>query len=218
MGVKVVLIGRVGVSVGERCVMMPVAVSTVRHRDVRVLVVGIVMPVGVFMLHREVQVLVRVALAQMQPDAGEHQSGTRPYPRARVALAHRDRQQRAYEWRQREDRSGAGRAKSPLREQIQAQAETVAARTEREQPDQRPGRWPGVAGHRGQNGGGRCAQQGLEHHHLARIACGQWTRQGIFNAPSQGGRQDRQQSEQGHRPLRSPSIASAMPPSVNAAS
>ena len=121
----------------QRRVPVPVAVRALGHRLVPVVVMPIVVPVRVFVLQRLVRVLVAVRLGQVQHHAGQHQRAAQRHPAAGRAVAQRQRQRRADEGREGEDRTGARRAEGTLRQQVEAQAQAVAGGADGEQAQRR---------------------------------------------------------------------------------
>jgi hypothetical protein len=81
----------------QRLVAMAVAVRTLGHWLMLVVVMPIVMPMRVFVLQRLVFVFVAVRLGQVQQHAGEHQPAAQRHPAAGRAVAQQQRQRRADE-------------------------------------------------------------------------------------------------------------------------
>ena len=108
----------VRMDVRHRIVPMPMAVWAGRQQFVRMLVVAVVVRVRVFVFERLMDVLMRVALGQMQQHAGQHQQRTGAKPYRRAALAQRIGDGGADEGRKRKYRTGACCAEFALRQKI----------------------------------------------------------------------------------------------------
>ena len=102
----------------HRIVSMPMAVCAGRHQVVRMLVVAVVVRVRMLVFERLMDVLMRVALGQMQEHAGQHQQRTGAKPYRRAALAQRIGDGGADERREREHRPGACCAEFALRQKV----------------------------------------------------------------------------------------------------
>ena len=111
-------IRHVRMTVLHRLVLVPMAVCTRRQQVVRMLVVAVVVRVRVFVFERLMDVLMRLALGQMQQHAGQHQQRTGAKPYRRAALAQRIGDGGADERREREHRPGACCAEFALRQKV----------------------------------------------------------------------------------------------------
>ena len=118
MPVRVMRVRHMRMNMRYRIVSMPMAVCARRHQVVRMLVVAVVMRVRMLVFERLMDVLMRVALGQMQQHAGQHQQRAGDKPHGRAALAQRIRNRGADERREREHRTGACGAELALRQKI----------------------------------------------------------------------------------------------------
>ena len=114
---------------------MPVAVRAARHRVVRVVVMAVVVPVRMLVVQHLVCMDMPVRLGQMQHHAKHHQQASGRHDPTAAAVAQRDRDRGPDERREGEHRARARGTERPLREQIEAQAKSVARRADHEQTD-----------------------------------------------------------------------------------
>ena len=87
MTMRVVLVRHVRVRVTHGFMPVSVAVRPGRHQRMDMTVVAIIVHVRMLMFQRLVNVAVRVALGQVQHDAGRHQRGAGQHPDGAAALA-----------------------------------------------------------------------------------------------------------------------------------
>ena len=78
MAVLMVQVGHMGVCMRQRFVLVPMAVSPLRHHLVHMGVVAIVVGMRVLMLKRLVGMLVRMKLHQVKSDTRQHQRPAHP--------------------------------------------------------------------------------------------------------------------------------------------
>ena len=129
----VVHVGRVLVRVRDLSVHVTVRVLTDEWRVVFVVVMTIVMTVRVLVLGGLVHVRMPVLLGRMQIDTNTEADGGNRGKDCRVAVAENPRDASSDERREREHGSGTRCTDAALREQIEAQAETVTRRPAHEQ-------------------------------------------------------------------------------------
>ena len=111
-------IRHVWMTVLHRLVLVPMTVCCSGRRGVRVQMVAVVVRVRMLVFERLMDVLMRVALGQMQQHAGQHQQRAGAEPHGRATLAQRIGNRGADEGRKREYRTGACCAEFALRQKI----------------------------------------------------------------------------------------------------
>ena len=129
---RVVRVGDVRVNVPCWLVRVAVAVRALGHQRVRVVVVPVVVTVGVLMRFGVVLVLMSVRLGQVQADPREHQRTAGRHPPAQGPVAQSDREHCADERREGKHRPRARGPDCALRQQVQTQAQAVAAGADHE--------------------------------------------------------------------------------------
>ena len=137
MPVRMVFVRHMAVRMPDRFMPVQVTVHADHLGDVDVAMVPVVMAVSMFMLDRVVHVLVPMRLGQMQHDACDHEPCTGQHPDAAAALAQRERQCGTEKRGEREDRRGARGTERALREQIEAQAQSVPGGPDQQQAQRR---------------------------------------------------------------------------------
>ena len=136
---SVVGIRDVGVTVPRRFMPMRVAVRSVGHGVVSVVVVAVVVPVGVLVLLRVVLMLMLVGFGKVQGNAQQHQKPAHTDAPGDRLIAQGESQSSADEGRKRENGTGPGGAELPLSKKVEAQAQAVAGRPDSQQPSCRAG-------------------------------------------------------------------------------
>ena len=116
-----VLVGRVVVLVLEERVVVRVRMRAGDRRIVDVVVMAIVVAVQVRVIDRRVHVAVAVPLRRVEQNAEPEQRRGRADRRGERAIAERDPDRRAHEWRECEHGARARGADRTLREQVQPQ-------------------------------------------------------------------------------------------------
>jgi len=129
MPMRMVVVRHVRVRVPHRLVPMHVAVSGHGRRMI-VRVMQVVMAVGMLVLDRFMQMLVRMPLGQVKQDACQHQPGACHQPEAAVAFAEKKGDHRPDEGREGEYRACAGGTERPLRKQVEAKTQPVTGRSD----------------------------------------------------------------------------------------
>ncbi len=185
---------RVRMRVGALFVLMHVRVFTFGHRIVHVVVMPIVVVVRVIVREGRVRVPVLVMLGCVKPHPKAHERG-RAEEHGRRGLSHRERDERAHERRRREHRRGARSAQTPLRKQVETQAEPKTQGATRENADRRPQARHGVGKSEREGARERTTERGFRQHDGAGVALGQRTRQRIVERPSHGRQQNRREPE-----------------------
>lgn len=127
MPMQVMRIRHMRVGMGLRFMLMPVAVCPFGLGAVCVVMVTVGVVVRMFVVQRGMLMGMAMRLHQVQQDAAQHEQATGADPQADRAVAHGQRQHRANKRCKREHRPGAGGAKGALRQQVKAQAQTVAS-------------------------------------------------------------------------------------------
>ena len=145
MPVSVMVVRHVGVHMPRRLVAVQVAVLTDRQRFMGVGVMPVAMAMGVFMFRLVVLVFVPVALGEVEHDARSHEHRAGQHPGTAATFTEQESKQGADKGREREHRAGARRAEGALRQQVEAQAEPVAGRSDHQQGQGRPQRRQGFA-------------------------------------------------------------------------
>ena len=133
MGVKMVGIRHMGVGVLCWGMLVPMAVRMGRHRFVGVQMVTIAVRMRVLMLQPFVDMLMVVGFEQVQRNAQQHKRRAEGQPPGARAASHGPGAQCAEKRCKAKHRAGAARAKRPLRQQVQAQAQSVAGGAHRQQ-------------------------------------------------------------------------------------
>lgn len=132
VAVTVLRVGNVGMSMLQLGVVVQVAVCASRYGVVTMQVVAVVMGVGMLVRQRFMFMQMAMRLSQMQRHTRQHDAAADRHARAQRAIAQRDGKQPANEGREGEHLSRAGRAKGALGEEIKAQAQAIAACTDRQ--------------------------------------------------------------------------------------
>jgi hypothetical protein len=117
--VIVMKIRRVLVLVLDVLVAMEVGVLTDAWRIMHVVVMAIVVPVGVLVLDRFMNVAMAVALGDVEPDSQDKGQSAQGSARPGQAISDEPRNQRPHKRADGKHRSGARRAHAPLSEQVE---------------------------------------------------------------------------------------------------
>ena len=125
-------IRKMRVAVGERCMMMRMAVRLAAIPD-KIVCVRMMLVVYMIMrvVHRRVRVIVPVVFRQVQPHAQRHQCGGDPKRKRRCLAEKRNRHRRADKRCRGKIRAGARRAQAAQCQHEQHQADAVAAEAAR---------------------------------------------------------------------------------------
>ncbi len=126
MAVGVVGIRHMRMAVLDGLVLVCMAVRTIGHGVVGMVVVAVVMAVRMLVQQGSVQMCMAMRFGQVQHHASQHQSAAQGHQRAGWPATQADGHRSTDEGRKRKHRPSARRAKRPLRQQVKAQAQTVA--------------------------------------------------------------------------------------------
>ena len=118
MPVRVMRVRHMRMDMRYRIVSMPMAVRAGRKQVVRMLMVAVAVRVRMLVFERLMDVLVCVALGQMQQHAGQHQQRASAEPYRCATLAQRIGNRGPDEGREREYRASACCAEFALRQKI----------------------------------------------------------------------------------------------------
>ena len=128
-------IGSVRMIVGPVIVTMRVTVLTLDRRLMWMVVMAIVVPVSVLVFDRLVGVTVIVTFGEMKINAHSEERGRHERDRPRRSIAHRPSRGGPHEGGEREDRACATGTDPALRKKVEAKAESVARRSDRDEPE-----------------------------------------------------------------------------------
>lgn len=131
----VVGVGSMRMIVGPGIVAMHVTVRAHHRGLVPMVVMAIVVPVSVLVLDRLVGVTVIVPFGEMKIDAHSEERGRHDGDGSRRPIAHRPSRGGPHEGGKREDRACATGTDPALREKVEAKAESVASRSDRDEPE-----------------------------------------------------------------------------------
>ena len=140
-------------------------------------------------------------LGQMQQHAAQHRRAAHQHRDPPAPIAQRHSRQRPEERRQREHRAGAGGTEAALRQQVEAQAQPIAGRADRQQCRHRRPRGHRLPRQHREQPRRRGPERRLDHHDLPWITLGQCAGDGVVRPPGNRRHQHGQQPGQAGAPV-----------------